>query len=128
MFWGFGERLAKDSERPEDRRRAGRLCGGELSCSAGRILDISGTGMRIGRGPLKREMKQGHLFALRLKDEHGGFVIRARIVWVKKTGLLGREIGIRYDDVGPAERTRIAAIARIASSSRMLEMPLGRTA
>jgi len=128
MFWGFSERLAKDAERPEDRRRAGRLCGGELTCSAGRVLDISGTGMRIGRGPLKSEMKQTRPLALRLKDERGGFVIRARIVWVRKTGFFAREIGVRFEDVGPAERARIASLARIASSSRMLEMPLSRTA
>ncbi|MEM9066535.1 MAG: PilZ domain-containing protein [Planctomycetota bacterium] len=125
-FFGFNERLRLDAEKPDDRRRAGRLVCGDLRCGVGRIRDLSGTGMRVARGPLKGEMKKGRIFAFRMQDEMGGFVVRARVVWMKRTGVFGREIGIRFTDLGQAERARIASMARISASTRMLEGPRRR--
>ena len=83
-----------------------------VSCPLGELLDLSGTGMRVavkGRCPLK----VGQQLPMRLKTTQGSIPVTARIVWKKRTGLLGNyELGCHFEGLKPNLSLALATIAR----------------
>jgi len=83
-----------------------------IRCPLGDILDLSGTGMRVGvkgRCPIKT----GQVVPIKLKTPHGSVAVAARAVWRRRTGLLGNyQIGFHFDGIKPNQAVALATIAR----------------
>ncbi|MAE63489.1 MAG: hypothetical protein CMJ18_04385 [Phycisphaeraceae bacterium] len=80
-------------ERPED-----------LSCSLGRVLDISEHGLRAA-GTGKCVMLAGQTLDVTVEMPEGPEVFRGMIRWVKKTAYLQYEVGVRFiDDASSSAR------------------------
>ena len=83
-----------------------------VSCPLGDILDLSGTGMRVGfkgRCPIK----VGQTVPVKLKTPHGSLTLAARAVWRRRTGLIGGyQIGFSFDSIKPNQVVALATIAR----------------
>ncbi len=96
----------------DPRRRMPRHETDAVGCPLGDILDLSGTGMRIGvkgRCPIK----VGQVVPLKLKTPHGSMPVAARVVWRRRTGLLGGyQIGFNFDGIKPNQSVALATIAR----------------
>lgn len=96
----------------DPRRRMPRHETDAVSCPLGDILDLSGTGMRVGfkgRCPIK----VGQTVPVKLKTPHGSVSVAARAVWRRRTGLIGGyQIGFHFDGVKPNQAIALATIAR----------------
>ncbi|MEO1236123.1 MAG: DnaJ domain-containing protein [Planctomycetota bacterium] len=96
----------------DPRRRMPRHETDAVSCAIGDILDLSGTGMRVGmkgRCPLR----VGQVVPVRLKTPHGTMHLAARVVWRRRSGLLGgAQVGFHFDGITPNQTIALATIAR----------------
>lgn len=110
------ERPAKPAP---DFRRSGRLRIEAVTCSLGEILDLSKSGMRI---LTRRSMNPGpaynlpaviHAFDRRLE-------LTCRVAWVKKAGLLKREVGLEFGELTDQQSQMLGRIARTAASNAQL--------
>lgn len=83
-----------------------------VSCPLGKILDLSGSGMRVeikGRCPVA----VGQSIPMKLKTPNGSISVRAKTVWRKRTGLLGGyQIGFHFEGITPGQTVALATIAR----------------
>ncbi len=80
-----------------DRRKTGRLKEGwTLSCSLGRVRDLSAGGMRL----VSRRRLRGKL-ELDLWDINRGVRVRAEVVWTKRLGFRRHEVGLKFRDLSP---------------------------
>ena len=105
----------KVSPFPDDhdpRRQMPRHNTDAVSCPLGELLDLSGTGMRVAvKG--RCLLKVGQQLPLRLKTSQGSIPVTARIVWKKKTGLLGNyQLGCHFEGLKPNLSLALATIAR----------------
>jgi hypothetical protein len=77
-----------------ERRRFGRLKGGNLQCNRGRVLDLSAGGMRL---------RSGRRYSTRLTVDlwtaTRRVTILAELVWTKRLGFRRYEIGLEFRDV-----------------------------
>lgn len=83
-----------------------------IRCPLGEILDLSGTGMRVGvKG--RCSIKVGQIVPIKLKTPHGSVAVAARSIWRRRTGLLGNyQIGFHFDGIKPNQAVALATIAR----------------
>lgn len=89
----------------KNKRRAGRLRCELMFCDFGEILDLSRTGMRVKVKGLSA-YSVGQAYSLTIKGPGATFVVGAKVVWVRKTGLFNSgEMGIEFVDI-PAEAQR----------------------
>jgi len=117
-YYGFNERLQQmDSSHMDDRRRGGRIRCLDLRCSLGKVLDLSSTGMRV----LAKKIRQGQPVLIHLADEHGEIMLRAEAMWIKPRALRAKEVGLRFLDMEPQLRHRIAGMARNATNQLTLD-------
>ncbi len=83
-----------------------------VTCDLGKILDLSGSGMRVqfkGRCPVK----VGGTLQIKLKTPNGSLPVTLRTIWRKRTGLLsGYEAGFQFMGIKPAQSVALATIAR----------------
>lgn len=83
-----------------------------VSCGLGSVLDLSGTGMRLGISG-RCSIKIGQIVPVKLKTPHGSVAVAARAVWRRRTGLLGGcQIGFNFDGIKPSQAVALATIAR----------------
>lgn len=102
----------RDSDAPTNNRRAGRVFCQDVTCSLGEIRDLSASGMRVRTRQKPPPLNQP--FTMTLESLDGPMVIACEIVWVRRTGLFQREIGVTFR--GLDDRTRMA-LARLAQAS-----------
>lgn len=109
-----GERHSSDP-RPEvagttkdgpDRRRQGRLPLDDVTCSLGRILDLSAGGMRIEC----RKRYSGRV-AADLIDQEGHIMVWTTVAWIKRRGLFKFEIGFVFEDIDGTIAKRLTKLA-----------------
>lgn len=83
-----------------------------VTCDLGKILDLSGSGMRVefkGRCPVK----VGQTLPVKLKTPNGSLPVTLRTVWRRRTGLLGGyQAGFQFVGIKPAQSVALATIAR----------------
>lgn len=96
----------------DPRRKLPRHETDAVTCDLGKILDLSGSGMRVefkGRCP----MKVGQTMPIKLKTSNGSLPVTLRVVWRRRTGLLGGyQAGFQFVGIKPAQSVALATIAR----------------
>ena len=97
-------------EQADNRRRAGRLQCQDLTCSLGRVLDLSSSGVRIRRRlPPPKDLR------MRLTITNPGVAcvpVVARVVRVEQRGFMHHEIALTFDDADEATKQALADLAR----------------
>lgn len=96
----------------DPQRRMPRHSTDVVNCPVGKILDLSGSGMRVevkGKCPLS----VGQCIPLKLKTPNGSISVRARAVWRKRTGLFSNyQLGFQFEGITPGQTVALATIAR----------------
>ncbi|MEM9881956.1 MAG: DnaJ domain-containing protein [Planctomycetota bacterium] len=96
----------------DPRRRMPRHATDVVRCPLGEVVDLSGTGVRVavrGRCPLK----EGQSLNLPLQTPHGRMTLPSRVMWRKRTGLLGGcVLGLDFVGIKPNQSVVLATIAR----------------
>jgi hypothetical protein len=103
---------AADSGR--DRRKSGRVRIEGFVCSRGRVLDLSATGLRFKSTFFAPVV--GDLIHLVMQTPDGDMPVTARVAWIKRTGLISREVGAEF--AGLSQQAR-ASLLRLASAGRI---------
>lgn len=99
--------------RGENARRHGRLQTRDISCSLGKVLDISASGMRIIHRGLSA-VNSGEQGACTVGSVHGSFSVYYRVAWARRVSLSKWELGIEFVDPTPKASEVLAHIARAA--------------
>ena len=105
-----------NSENPpignDPRRKLPRHATDAVTCEIGQILDLSGSGMRVGiKG--RCPFKVGKTLPVKLKTPNGTLPVTLRAVWRRRTGLLGGyQVGFAFVGIKPAQSVALATIAR----------------
>ena len=96
-----------------NRRLRGRVRLTGQTCSLGHILDVSATGLRI-RLAADVKLREGDLVQTTLATPVVRDTVVLKVVWVRRAGLFGRDIGATV--VNPTELTArvLADLARSA--------------
>lgn len=92
-------------------RKHGRVLCQDVSCSLGKVLDLSASGMRVTTGE-KLPLDECISFSIRAAEE--AFQVCGRVVWMKRSGFFKREAGIRFERL---PETTIAALRRLARAA-----------
>jgi hypothetical protein len=93
-----------------ERRKAGRIKGGKVNCNWGRVIDISGGGMRV-RAPRRL---RGRL-AVEIWTHHRRVTVPAAVVWCKRAGFRKYDVGLQFEDVTEDIKRELTAIGIYAS-------------
>ncbi|MEM8737441.1 MAG: DnaJ domain-containing protein [Planctomycetota bacterium] len=96
----------------DPRRRMPRHATDAIQCGLGEVLDLSGSGMRVAiKG--RCAIRTGQVLPLKLKTPHGTMTLSARVVWRRRSGLLGgAQVGLHFDGIKPSQSVALATIAR----------------
>lgn len=98
-------------------RRFGRIRVSGVRANLGRILDISGGGMRVATRS-RVAPRRGDTIPVQIDvgdDEWLG--VTARVAWVRVTGVLSREIGLEFVEIDDEVRRSLLAIAHTSGSA-----------
>jgi hypothetical protein len=97
---------AKD-EKPSDRRRHRRVKGTDsVACNLGRVLDISGGGLRV----LSKSKAEGQ-GRVELISTSQRVIVPARVVWCHKVGFRKYVIGLQFMNMTPELTRQVTEIA-----------------
>lgn len=97
----------------KDRRQRSRVACEGLSCTLGRVLGLSCTGMRISARGWCR-IRQEDRVSLTLRDSENQLKLTARIAWVRKAGLFQYEAGMEFVDMSFDQKRDLAMMAQMA--------------
>jgi c-di-GMP-binding flagellar brake protein YcgR len=102
-----------------NQRSAGRIKCTRLKCAIGsskkyQVIEISGTGLQVELRGGKKYAKHSAV-GVTLFGGSSEVLVRAEVVWQRKTGFRKSQLGLRFDELNPSEK---AAVARIAIASR----------
>lgn len=103
-----------------NRRQAGRFLAERVKTSAGEILDVSATGMRLFSKFLCPSQKQVH--EITVKGPDGDFKVVGRVAWVRKVGIFAREYGFEFYGLDPFAKECIADLARNSTNISHMDM------
>lgn len=85
----------------ENNRKAGRLKCELIQCELGEVLDLSRSGMRV-KSKSRSGVNKGEAYSLTIVGPGSKVTVGGRVVWLKKNGLFGAELGIEFISI-PAE-------------------------
>ncbi|MFG0252575.1 MAG: DnaJ domain-containing protein [Phycisphaerales bacterium JB038] len=87
-----------------------------LACDLGEVLDLSTPGLRL-RCDSSHACQQGALLTLTLQpgDGSGQLRLTGHAVWVKRSGLRHREIGVSFINVRPSTAASLQTLAATGS-------------
>ncbi|MHC4220264.1 MAG: PilZ domain-containing protein [Planctomycetota bacterium] len=101
--------FSKD-DAPSDRRRHRRIkATGAVTCNLGRVLDISGGGLRV----LSKTKTEGQ-GRVELTSVNLRVAIPARVVWCHKVGFRKYVMGLEFMNLTPELMQRVTEIATAA--------------
>ena len=105
--------------RDDERRRHGRIRTEAVTCSVGRVVDMSASGIRVERKG-RRAVSEGDAFTITLK--HGDFAmpVDVRVVRVEKKGFRRYVFGLSFEEVNPQIQAKLTQLARIAAEQCMV--------
>ena len=89
-----------------DRRRFGRSKGTRLGCSIGRVIDLSGGGLRI-----RCSTRLSSQMDVKLWTAKRQITVPAKVAWVRRIGFRKYEIGLEFLDMTPATRKDLSTFA-----------------
>jgi hypothetical protein len=92
-------------------RRSERYRAAAVRCAIGDIVDVSSTGMRVrGSGAPPSEVNQ--ILQLNVSSERQHVNCSARVVWRRRVGLRGFEMGLEFINTGRGARAALVQFAR----------------
>lgn len=89
-----------------DRRRFGRFNAGRLGCSLGRVMDLSGGGMRI-----RCTRRCSGIVKVQLWTVKRQTTVQAKIVWTRRIGFRRYELGLEFRDLTPETTQDLSTFA-----------------
>ena len=89
-----------------DRRKFGRFKGTRLGCSIGRVIDLSGGGLRI-----RRTTRLSSQMDVKLWTPKRQIIVPAKVAWVRRIGFRKYEIGLEFRDLTPDTRKDLSTFA-----------------
>lgn len=108
------EAVAATSVDEKDRRRFGRLRTAELQSSLGRVLDLSGGGMRVeSRWPMR--LKATDRVLISLVSEAGEVDVRVEVSWVKSLGLFRHQAGLEFRELTAKTRALLVYLCQVSA-------------
>jgi hypothetical protein len=104
------------SERPEEKRRHGRLRAEMLSCPLGQVQDISASGVRVFlKGRLRVEV--GQELQIDLKAVDRAVPVDVKVMWIQQRGWRRFELGLQFQNVSPPIAIAISELARYVAAT-----------
>ena len=94
-----------------DRRRFGRSKGTRLGCSIGRVIDLSGGGLRI-----RRSTRLSSQMDVKLWTAKRQITVPAKVAWVRRIGFRKYEVGLEFRDLTPDTRKDLSTFAAYLSA------------
>jgi c-di-GMP-binding flagellar brake protein YcgR len=104
----------------DDRRRYGRVGTEDATCVLGKVLDLSGSGMRVqckGRSALR----VGEAAQIQLKHPTAKLTLIAEAVWLDQSKRRRPVLGLSFVDVTDEQREQLAEFRRSSAKVRMLD-------
>ena len=89
-----------------DRRRFGRFKGTRLGCNHGKVMDLSGGGMR-----LRCSTRLSSTLEVQLWTPKRRMTLQAKVAWVRRIGFRKYEIGLQFLDLTPEMRQNLSTFA-----------------
>ncbi len=89
-----------------DRRRFGRFRGTRLGCNIGRVVDLSGGGLRV-----RRATRISSQMDVKLWTPKRQITVLAKVAWVRRIGFRKYEIGLEFLDMTPETRKDLSTFA-----------------
>ena len=89
-----------------DRRRFGRFKGTRLGCNIGRVIDLSGGGLRI-----RCSTRLSSQMDVKLWTAKRQITVLAKVAWVRRIGFRKYEIGLEFRDMTPETRKDLSTFA-----------------
>jgi len=93
----------------------------DVTCSLGKVLDLSASGMRV----LTKEKLPTHeaiTFSIGASEET--IPVCGRVVWTKRAGFFKREAGIRFERLPEATIAALKHLARAASYNETIRQDI----
>jgi len=107
-------------EQAEDnRRRHGRIRCELVSCSLGRVLDVSASGVRV-RGKGRPSIRVDDHVTMTLSCPAGEVVALLRCARLQRAGLFGFEAGLEFVQPTPELRRMLSFIAQTNSAAETI--------
>ncbi len=100
------------------RRRHGRVRTEDVLSTVGQVLDLSASGMRIRCG--RRTPEVGTMMEVGIQGVDGPFLVRAKIVWVTRRGVLTSEAGLEFEGPDESIKAQLSLLARQAVAGATL--------
>ncbi len=89
-----------------DRRRFGRFRGTRLGCNIGRVVDLSGGGLRV-----RRATRISSQMDVKLWTPKRQITVLAKVAWVRRIGFRKYEIGLEFLDMTPDTQKDLSTFA-----------------
>lgn len=89
-----------------DRRQFGRFRGTRLGCNLGKVMDLSGGGMRI-----RCSTRLSSQMNVKLWTAKRQLTVPAKVAWVRRLGFRKYEIGLEFLDMTPETRQDLSTFA-----------------
>ncbi len=89
-----------------DRRRFGRFRGTRLGCNIGRVIDLSGGGLRV-----RRATRISSQMDVKLWTAKRQITVPAKVAWVRRIGFRKYEIGLEFRDLTPETQKDLSTFA-----------------
>lgn len=97
----------------DDRRVCGRLLTEQLETDAGRVGNLSASGMQLEtRQSLKGRV--GETIELTLGSDDEQTTVKGEIVWARRAGFRRHVVGIRFVELAETERLTLTRLAQSA--------------
>ncbi len=89
-----------------DRRRFGRFKGTRLGCNIGRVIDLSGGGLRI-----RCTTRLSSRMDVKLWTATRQITVPAKVAWARRIGFRKYEIGLEFGDLSPETQKDLSTFA-----------------
>jgi hypothetical protein len=113
-----------NQKNPTVKRRHGRVRCQDIACTLGEIQDISASGMRVKVKHVKAE--QGMIVSVGLEGLDGPMLLDCRVVWARRTGFFGREVGLAFEHLTDADRKQLSLMGRAAAYNETVREDIER--
>lgn len=105
---------------PNQKRRTGRISPEGVTCNLGKVLDLSGGGVKVsGRGP--RPGQPGQMIRLKLDWGMGAMVFEGAITRMERRAFFGWVVGVRFENLTPAHKQALSRASMLAASGEITD-------
>lgn len=102
----------------ESKRRFGRIRVSGVRANLGRIIDISGGGMRVESRSMAPAPRTGATIAVQIDvGDNEWMGVTCRVAWVRPVGGLKRQIGLEFVEIEDEVKRSLLAMAHTSGSA-----------